>query len=106
MPEAEYRAKFRKAEIAVTILGYEPVNPITLPHKHDETWESYMREALIEMLACDGLYALPDWEQSRGARIEVQLAKDLGMPVIYENVPEFKIVRERDTYCGPIQNHD
>ena len=27
IPEAEYRAKFRSAEIAVAILGYEAVNP-------------------------------------------------------------------------------
>jgi len=96
--EQEYRAKFRKAEIAVTVLGYEPVNPVELPHDHDKTWHSYMREAVATMLTCDALYALSDWQQSRRARIEVQLAKDLGMRVIHESVPEARIVAERDTY--------
>lgn len=84
LPEAEYRAKFRKAEIAVTILGYEPVNPCTLPNEHDHQPGSYLREAIRAMLLCDVVYALADWTDSPGARIEVQLAKDLGMPVIYE----------------------
>lgn len=98
LKESDYKAKFRKAEIAVTVLGYEPVNPVELPHDHDKTWRSYMCEALVTMLSCDALYALADWQQSRGARIEVQLAKDIDMPVIYEIVPEQRIVPERDTY--------
>jgi hypothetical protein len=101
LPEAEYRAKFRKAEIAVSILGFEPLNPITLPHEHDKSWESYMRDAIREMLDCEALYALADWKDSRGARIEVQLAQDLGMQIIYERLlstAPVKIIRERDTF--------
>lgn len=90
LPEAIYKANFRKAEIAVTILGYEPVNPVELPHDHDETWLSYMREALPVMLECDAVYALPDWQDSRGAAIEVQLARDLGIPVIFQQTVVFK----------------
>lgn len=90
LPEEVYQANFRRAEISVTILGYEPVNPIALPHDHDGEWSDYMREAITEMLSCGALYALRDWEDSRGARIEIQLAKDLGMPIIYELVTKYK----------------
>lgn len=85
LDEKVYKLHFRKAEIAVSVLGYEPVNPIELPHDHDLSWLSYMREAMIEMLKCDAIYVLPNWEDSRGARIEVNLAKELGIPVIFEN---------------------
>jgi hypothetical protein len=84
LPEAIYRARFRKAEIAVTILGYEPVNPVELPHDHDKTWESYMKEALAVMLQCIAVYAMAGWEDSRGASIEVQLARELNIPVIFQ----------------------
>src|SRR5215469_16538110 len=84
LSEQEYRSKFRNAEIAVTVLGYEPINPVEMDHDHDKTWLSYMREALTQFMVCDLLYVLPDWEDSRGARIEVQLAKDLGIPIIFE----------------------
>ena len=100
LPEKEYHAKFRQGEIAVTILGHEPVNPCTLPHNHDKTWQSYMREAITEMLRCDLVYVLQGWESSQGAQAEIALAKALGMRVIYEKPKEFKIVPERDTFCG------
>ncbi len=90
LPEAIYKANFRKAEIAVTILGYEPVNPVELPHDHDKTWRNYMREALQIMLQCDMLYVLPGWEDSRGALIEVQLARDLDIPIIFQKELVFK----------------
>ncbi len=90
LDENVYRANFRRAEIAVSILGYEPVNPVELPHDHDHTWLSYMREAMIEMLKCDLLYVLPGWEDSKGASIEVQLAKDLGISIIYQKQLTFK----------------
>jgi uncharacterized protein DUF4406 len=87
LPEAEYRTNFRKAEIAVTILGYEPVNPVELPHEHDKAWESYMKEAIAEMLRCDAVYALANWHLSKGAAIELRLARELGMTVLFETAP-------------------
>lgn len=89
LSEEDYKAKFRRAEIAVTILGYDPVNPCELEHDHDKSWLSYMRYALVEFMGCDMIYALPDWEDSRGARIEIQLAKDLGIPIIFENITQY-----------------
>lgn len=92
LPEKVYQANFRRAEIALTILGYEPVNPVTLPHDHDKSWQSYMREAITEMLTCDVLYVLTGWEDSKGASAEVALARALGMNIIFQN----KLVFEGD----------
>lgn len=89
LPEAEYLAKFRRAEIAVAILGYEPVNPCTLPHDHDKKPESYLREAIREMLTCDLVYALPCWQDSPGATKEINLAKAVGINVIYEKTTSY-----------------
>lgn len=47
----------------------------------DQTWEWYMRRALQMLLDCDEIVLLPGWENSRGARIERQIAEALGMPV-------------------------
>jgi hypothetical protein len=33
------------------------------------------------MLNSDGLALLPDWEESKGARIEERLAREVGIPV-------------------------
>lgn len=100
-----YEAKFRRAEITVSVLGYDPVNPCTLNHDHDRSYESYLKTALIAMLGCDAVYALPDWKDSRGATIEINLAKALQMKIIYEQEVDFtpvKIVPERDTFHPPV----
>jgi hypothetical protein len=93
LPEYIYVAKFRQAEIAVTILGYEPVNPVTLPHDHDRTWQSYMREAITAMMQCEAVYVLPGWETSKGACAEIDLAKALEMNIIYEKTAVYKPIQ-------------
>ena len=43
------------------------------------TWVDYMRADVRALLECDVIATLPGWEQSRGARIEVSIAEELGM---------------------------
>mgnify|MGYP003555439623 CR=1 FL=1 len=56
---------------------------MNLPHSHDKTWASYMREDLKAMLECDSIFMLPGWENSQGAKIEHRLATQLCFIVIY-----------------------
>lgn len=62
---------------------YDVVNPMKLRHDHDQTWESYMKEDIKAMMDCQFICMLPNWEQSKGAKIEKDLAESLRMPVIY-----------------------
>ena len=77
---------FEKGQEEMRRLGYETVNPMKLPHLHDKTWESYMKEDLKELLSCDAIYMLKDWYKSKGATIEWEIAKQLGMEVIYQEI--------------------
>ena len=45
-------------------------------------WEAYLRDALRSMLTCDAVVTLPGWRESKGARLEVYVALELGMPVV------------------------
>lgn len=45
-------------------------------------WEDYLRDALRLMLTCNAVVVLPGWRESRGARLEVYVALELGMPVV------------------------
>lgn len=67
------------------------LNPHKLPHIHDKSWTSYMKEDLRYLLACTCVFALDDWKQSRGAVIEVLLADIVKIPVYeftnYQTVP-------------------
>lgn len=78
---------FDFAETALRARGHETVNPHSLPHDHDKSWEAYMREDLRAMMDCDAVFALAGWSRSRGATVEVELAEVLGMPV-HESVRE------------------
>ena len=80
--EEEAFGLFVQAEILLIKKGYEVVNPMKLPHKHDKTWESYMKECLTEMMKCDLIYPLPNWNESKGAKIEMELARELGIKII------------------------
>jgi len=75
---------FEKAEKKWIEEGYEVVNPMTIDHNHDKSWENYMRIDLKAMLECDSIFMLKGWETSRGAVIEHNLAKDLGFKIHYQ----------------------
>lgn len=114
LPEGTYQKLFRKAEITVAILGYEPVNPVVLPHADDKSWLSYMREAMTAMLGCEVLFALLNWRESKGAVIEVNLAAELGMKVIFEEDLKLKpmttnppdLYQEALTFFGEASQQD
>jgi len=75
--------KFKEAELFLKSEGFDVVNPMTIPHDHDKSWESYMRQDLKAMLDCQGILMLDNWQDSRGAKIERDLAIDLGFIVKY-----------------------
>jgi hypothetical protein len=60
---------------------------VTSPHEFGEgdptmAWEDYLRVDLIAMLqGCTAVATLDGWEASRGAQLEVHVAKALSMPV-------------------------
>lgn len=86
--EPNYLRLFDLAQIeAMDILGVTKViNPCSLPHNHDRTWESYMIECLesIEKDA-DAIYLLRGWKLSDGARMEHELAVKLKKTIYYQN---------------------
>lgn len=81
--ETEAPALFEKAENELRELGHEPINPMKLPHQHDKSWESYMKEDLAAMMQCEAIYLLPNWYKSTGAKIENALAYSLKMKTLH-----------------------
>ena len=75
---------FNKAEEKLNQCGYEVINPMNINHDHDKSWENYMRVDLKALLDCDFIYMLKNWHLSKGANIEYNLAKDLGLTIIFE----------------------
>lgn len=85
LPEFNYPA-FNTAADLPRERGYTVFNP-TLDRPSpaadppDMTWVDYMRAALAMVIKADGIALLGGWENSRGARLEVDVARALGMQV-------------------------
>jgi hypothetical protein len=75
---------FSEAEYMLILLGYKVVNPLTLNHQHDQSWEEYMAVDIKALFKCDAIYMLSNWHNSRGAKIERAVAKAMGIEIIYE----------------------
>ena len=67
---------FSNAERMLVSMGYEVVNPMKICKKH-WSWVRCMIKCLWAIYFCDKIYQLPDWKDSRGARIEYKWAKFL-----------------------------
>jgi hypothetical protein len=78
-PEFNYPA-FRAAEHHLRNLGHDTANPAR--HPVQDSWAAYMRLDLADLVTCDAVAVLPDWELSRGAVLEVHVAQQLGMSVL------------------------
>ena len=81
---ANYKADFEAAELALKIAGFQPVNPAEEQLPDGATWADYMRHDLKLLCDCDAIYMLNGWRESAGAKIEHKLARDLGIEIIYE----------------------
>ncbi|NYH21407.1 DUF4406 domain-containing protein [Paraburkholderia bryophila] len=62
-------------------LGFDIVNPAEINAGTNAEWLVCMRADIKQLLDCDGIALLPRWNESRGASIEHNLARDLGLRV-------------------------
>jgi Domain of unknown function (DUF4406) len=79
----ENKPAFLAAELQMRGMGFDVVNPTTLPAHawHDQSWASFMRCDIPALCTCDAVALLPGWESSKGANVERTLALALGMGV-------------------------
>lgn len=76
------RAAFNDAARRLVAEGFHVLNPARQAlARPGLEWLDYMRAALVDISQADGLATLPGWPISRGARIEVELARNLGLEV-------------------------
>ena len=110
----EAQARFNAAQAALEARGgHEVVNPLSLMKwgissaeigfygeiilynketgrrravSPDEYWRECMDVCLRELLRCDAIYMLNNWRTSRGARVELAVAVELGLEILIQGV--------------------
>lgn len=80
MPDLNY-PEFNRVARQLRELGYQVENPAENPAPPCQSWEGYMRLAIAQLVKCEEIHMLRGWSNSRGARIEHGLARDLGLVV-------------------------
>lgn len=84
LPYNETVAKFAHYCAVLQKKGYKTVSPIEIAkYEHGKTWKAYMLECIPELIKCETIYMLPCWKESKGARLEHQIAKELELEIIY-----------------------
>lgn len=82
------RAAFNEMERKLAKLGAKTVyNPVRLAAfafdgTRGMTREEIMRQDVSDLMHCDVAVFLPGWNRSRGAKLEHELAEQLGIPVL------------------------
>lgn len=84
MPIHHCTLKFGSAQMKLRADGYQVVNPLEVVNDWRCPWQVAMRKCIAALIECDAVYALNNHTQSRGATIEINLARQLGMDVIYQ----------------------
>lgn len=78
----ECKVDFNSTELWLTGLGYDAINPMSYDTIEDGTWEDYMKRDLKLLMDCDYIYMLNGWEKSKGARMEIYIATELGIKIL------------------------
>lgn len=73
------RPAFNEYAAKLVTKGHTVINPATLPDGLERS--EYMDICLAMVRACDELHALPGWEASAGATVEVHYARTIGKTV-------------------------
>jgi nucleoside 2-deoxyribosyltransferase len=84
---------FDKAEKSLAYIGHKPFNPtlIQFPMGKEEEgefnrigeWAYFMKRCIPELVTSDKVLMLEGWEESKGARLEKELAEKLKIPIYY-----------------------
>ena len=75
--------KFKNMQIELEGKGFDVVNPIEVVNNSNENWYTAMGMCLQALESCDAIFMLPCYKDSKGAKIELKTAKDLGIQVYY-----------------------
>ncbi|AWB17242.1 DUF4406 domain-containing protein [Clostridium botulinum] len=78
----DYKEKFNKAQEKLISKGYKCMNPSVLPEGFP--WEVYMPICYAMIDACNSVYMLKNWTDSKGAKLELEYAKSKNKKIIFE----------------------
>lgn len=77
--------KFETAQKSLVAEKHQVFIPSVLPAYEEVSHEDYLHICYAIIDVCDAVYMLSDWQQSKGARMELQYAADHRKEILYED---------------------
>jgi len=85
--------QFFQAERELLALGHEPLNPawnngasleeaVENANYDGRSWQDYMRKDMLSLAQADVVCVLEGWKKSKGAQLEVHIARQLDIPIM------------------------
>ncbi|GAE14622.1 hypothetical protein JCM6292_785 [Bacteroides pyogenes JCM 6292] len=85
LPIEEAKQRFADAQALLDGIGFEAVNPMKKSLPANATWEQHMVKDIELLFKCDAIYMMDNWIDSKGALIEYDIAKRLGLDIWFES---------------------
>lgn len=80
-PDLNFPA-FHAEATRLRALGFDIVNPAEINADPNAGWAACLRSDIAQLVTCHGVMLLPGWAASRGATLELHIAKALCMPAL------------------------
>lgn len=79
---------FHRMACELRCAGHQVISPAEMdetdkPDWDQQPWDYYLRRDIKAVADCDGIVMLKDWQNSKGAKLELHVAETLGMKVFY-----------------------
>lgn len=78
----ERKEVFKCAANLLKSMGYEPVNPFENGLDQDDDWHDHMKADIAMLCNCDGIFMLPKWFESKGCKLEFDVATSCGLTIM------------------------
>jgi hypothetical protein len=82
-PPTWNRPAFHAKTAELRAQGYTVINPAEYDECDDMPWDWYLRRDIVQLMKCGKVVLLPNWQDSKGARLERFIAEELGMEIEY-----------------------
>ena len=86
LPYDEVERAFFGAEAVLEALDYEVLNPLKNGLDRTASWREHMTADIAMLMQADVVFMLPDWNESKGARIEHYIANEMKKTVYYNGL--------------------
>lgn len=89
LPERKTANKFLNAEILLALEDFQGISPLKVVNNPKADWKEAMKLCIVALIECDAVLLLPDWMRSKGAKLEVEICDQLGIPT-FNNIKDLK----------------